>query len=307
MNVKEALDILDNHAGYRVLRRVPDTIERSKSPEHVQGFALIADTETTGLDTASCKCIELGLLLVEFDQQTGKVVAEVGRHSGLQDPGEPLTEEITRITGLTDKDLAGQKFDEDAISELVDKADVVIAHNAGFDRPILERYWPSFIEKQFLCSQKQIDWAGLGISSRKLEWLAYSMGMFYPAHRAVEDCMALLAILCHEIEGQSGFERLISGLKTPSYVLNLQVSFDDKDKLKALGPFRWLDQSEQFYLPKSWLLETGTRQDTRAMLTRIKNEVFGGRGFSCQIGELTARNRFSGVKRPELKRHTVSA
>ncbi|WP_239892165.1 3'-5' exonuclease [Laribacter hongkongensis] len=306
MDVNSALSILENHAEYRVLRRVAAFAGADRPAGHEPGFALIVDTETTGLDTKSCKCIELGMLLVEYDRQSGSVVAEAGRYSGLQDPGEPLSVEVQRVTGLTNADLEGQVFDETMIAGLVDQADIVIAHNAQFDRPILERYWPAFVEKRFLCSLKQIDWPALGMSSGKLEWLAYSLGMFYPAHRAIEDCVALLAVLLHEIEGQTGFSRLLSTLDSASYVLNLTVPFDFKDKLKALGSFRWLDQSESFYFPKSWLLETGSKEDTRRMLKEIRDKVFNGCGFSCQIGKLSADNRFSVVKRPELKSFSMT-
>ena len=45
-----------------------------------------------------------------------------------QDPGRPVRPEITRITGLTDEDLAGQAIDVAAATALIANSGLIVAH-----------------------------------------------------------------------------------------------------------------------------------------------------------------------------------
>ena len=58
-------------------------------------------------------------------------------------PGRPLDPEIAALTGLTDEDLHGAHIDVQAASDLVSNSDLIIAHNARFDRPFFERALPA--------------------------------------------------------------------------------------------------------------------------------------------------------------------
>ena len=58
------------------------------------------DLETTGLDPRSCEIIEFGAARVEKGEITE-------RFSRLARPSAPLPAAITRLTGITDADLAG--------------------------------------------------------------------------------------------------------------------------------------------------------------------------------------------------------
>jgi len=99
--------------------------------------SIIFDTETTGLLKPSVvdvkhqpKIIELAALVV----LNGKIEAE---HVWLFDPKEPLTPEITKITGLTDADVAGKPTFCDAVQEVVTVfhgAQLGIAHNVTIAR-----------------------------------------------------------------------------------------------------------------------------------------------------------------------------
>jgi DNA polymerase III epsilon subunit-like protein len=102
--------------------------------------AIVFDTETTGLVLPRSvslekqpKIIELGYVVLE-----GGVEVKAVNH--LVDPGEPITAEITKITGITNEQLAGQK-DWRAVWELCRKdfesASTIIAHNVNFDVSML--------------------------------------------------------------------------------------------------------------------------------------------------------------------------
>jgi DNA polymerase III epsilon subunit-like protein len=100
------------------------------------------------------------------------------------------------ITGITDEMVAGHKIDEASVNAFVDDSVVVIiAHNSGFDRKFVERYWPVFERKAWACSATEVDWRQHGFDGTKLGYLLNGAGYFHQAHRAVDDCHALLEIL----------------------------------------------------------------------------------------------------------------
>lgn len=93
----------------------------------------IVDVETTGGSPFFNRVIEIGLLRVE----KGEVVAE---YKQLLDPGMPISEFITSITGLKDEDLAGQPTFKDIADELLVKFEdsIFVAHNSQFDYGFLK-------------------------------------------------------------------------------------------------------------------------------------------------------------------------
>ena len=96
------------------------------------------------------------------------------------------------MTGITDDMVAGQRIDPDVVSAFVADAVIVIAHNAGFDRMFAERYWPIFEQMAWGCRATEVDWRSYGFAGAQLGYLLHGIGFFHQAHRAVDDCRALL-------------------------------------------------------------------------------------------------------------------
>jgi DNA polymerase III epsilon subunit family exonuclease len=90
------------------------------------------DLETTGLDASTCEIIEFGA--VRF---RGGEPAE--RFESLARPSGPLPEAITRLTGITDADLAGAPESGHALAEFLEfiGQDTLVAHNASFESGFL--------------------------------------------------------------------------------------------------------------------------------------------------------------------------
>ena len=295
MQTEQALETVAALHDYRLLRRVPESLDQSAPDDGETGLALIVDTETTGMDKRHDIIIEVGLLLVRYHRKSGCALEIVGSYCALEDPGQPLSQVVQTVTGLCDADLAGQSMDDQAVAALASQADLVIAHNAAFDRPFLERRWDLFKSMAFACSINEIDWMAAGFTSAKLELLVYHSGYFYDSHRALNDCWALLFVLTRILQPQQevAMAQLLRRAQAPSFLLNLQVRYDDKDKLKALGGFQWQDGSDPLYLAKSWLRRCKDKAELRAVLESVQSQVFAGRSFPCLIGKVTAQQRYA--------------
>jgi len=216
----------------------PQWLEDNKSR---LGRGAVVDVETTGLDRKNDLVIELGLRRFEYDPETGDIVRVGESLTGLQDPGRPLSAEITRLTGLTDQDLMGQSIDWKKVDALLSDVDVIVAHNASFDRPFFDRYTEQSRRRLWACSLRQVAWDEKGFASSKLELLCLFHGFFTAAHRAQNDVDALLCLLSFKC-GQSGktyFHELYQRADQP-YVKVVAASspFESKDLLKARG-YRW--------------------------------------------------------------------
>ena len=99
---------------------------------HDKTFTIL-DVETTGGSPYFNRIIEIGLLRVEK--------GEVARtYSTLVNPGIPIPEFITEITGITDSDVAEAPAFDDIKEELAESLEdsILVAHNSGFDYGFLQ-------------------------------------------------------------------------------------------------------------------------------------------------------------------------
>jgi DNA polymerase-3 subunit epsilon len=288
VDVDAMAQVLDAHPDFRVLRRLVPQLVFAPATGPVATL-LVLDTETTGLNPTRDKVVELALLRVTVDLHTGQPVGAVQVYDGLEDPGMPMPDEIIAITGITDDMLHGQRLDETEVLRMLDGVDLVLAHNAGFDRPFVESRLPQFAALNWACSFADIDWKQEGRGSAKLTALAYDLGLFYDAHRAEMDCHALLAVLMASLQTTqaSGLSRLIESALKPTFRLQAtNAPFDAKDLLKARG-YRWDGPQKVWH----------TRLTDEAALALecewLKSAVYAGRSSRVQVEELDAKTKYS--------------
>jgi DNA polymerase-3 subunit epsilon len=284
-------EALSRSADFRVLRRL---VPRPPSPP-VAGqetkTGILLDTETTGLDHARDEIIELGM--VKFDYTAdGRIAGVRDTFSAFNEPSAPIPLDVTALTGITDEMVAGHKIDEAAVNAFVDDAVVVvIAHNSGFDRKFSERYWPVFERKAWACSATEIDWQQYGFDGAKLGYLLNGAGYFHQAHRAVDDCHALLEILDFDLRttGAPALAVLLeTARKKTIRIWAEQSPFELKDSLKRRG-YRWSDGTDG--RPRSWYVDV----DESALgdeIAFLKAEVYL-RDVEPRLQTLTAFTRFS--------------
>ena len=287
--LEQVAQLLEAHPDYRVLRRLVPRTGFGVAPLGPVGRVVILDTETTGLDSKADKIIELALLVVEVDTATGAAVRVAEVYEAFDDPGRPIPPDVSKLTGITDEMVEGQKLDEPRVAELVKGAQLVVAHNARFDRPFVEARLPAFASLPWACSIADIDWAGEGWGSSRLEYLAMKHGWFYDGHRAAADCHALLAVLNAPLprSGTTGLARLLQAARATSFrVFADDAPFAAKDLLKSRG-YRWDPERRVWH---GEVRDEAALEEERAWL---KAKIYGGRSSTIHVEKQDARVRYS--------------
>ena len=208
------------------------------------------DTETTGVNRASDEIIELALKVVTFEKASGKIVSIDREYESFNDPGEEISQEITMLTGISDEMVEGQSIDWERVDAILKDAEIVVAHNAGFDRAFVDRYSSVSPNKIWACSMQDIDWLGRGFSSFKQELLCYWHGFYFDAHRAMNDVDALINLLTHpSYEVDRPLLELIKNSQKPTYVIfatNFNYDPVKKDIVKA-NKYKWNAEDRVWY------------------------------------------------------------
>ena len=143
------------------------------------------DVETTGISPEKERLIEIGA----FRPETGEIFRT------LINPGRPLPERITELTGITDEMLVGASEEPDAIAAWLDwmgEDTILLGHNISFDHSFLVQAIRrcGYTEPQFY----GIDTLKLSrvlcpeLPNKKLETMVEHFGLTNErAHRAFED------------------------------------------------------------------------------------------------------------------------
>ena len=253
--------------------------------------SIVIDVETTGLSIENDDIIQLAMLPFDYEVESGRIltVHKALAFEALREPAVPISEEASIITGITGDMVVGKSIDDAAVAALVADADLVIAHNAYFDRAMVERHWDCFAEKPWACTLNSVDWLREGFSAGKLDHLGMQFGWFYDGHQALADCEACLALLAQTLP-KSG-RRMMSAVREAALrddylVRAVDAPYDLRDKLKQRG-YRWRPAD----LPNGRVWWTMT-SDPEAEVAWLRGEVYG-RDASIPVHPITARERFS--------------
>ena len=203
-------------------------------------IGVFLDIEATGLLYTSDKLIELGMVKFEYTAD-GRIFNLLEEFSGYQDPNIPIPDHITKLTGISDDMVKGHSIDESAVLEYLKDVDIIIAHNAQFDRAFFETAFPNIPPKAWGCSMRDINWIDEDISSLKLEYIAYRYSFFFEGHRAIIDCLVGIHILAQDLinSKEPVLKRLLDNAMQLEFKLIARDSpYDSKDLLKTKG-YRW--------------------------------------------------------------------
>ena len=289
-NLAAMAETLAQSGDYRILRRLVPRTEFAPANGQAVRSGILLDVETTGLDAVRDEIIELAM--VKFDYLPDGTITRIAElFSAFNEPSRPIPAEIVELTGITDAMVAGHRIDDDAVAAFADNAVIVIAHNAGFDRKFTERYWPLFQHKAWACSVTELDWRKHGFDGSRLGYLLAGAGFFHHAHRAIDDCHALLEILALDLPalGKPVLAALLErARKKTMRVWAEQSPFDLKDELKRRG-YRWSDGTEG--RPKSWYIDVDESQQA-AEIAFLRTTIYL-RDVEPRVQALNALSRFS--------------
>ena len=149
---------------------------------------VVFDLETTGFDPRSAKIIEIGALKYRNNEL-------VDKFSVLINPGCPIPDVITLITGIDDDLVKNAITIDEALPKFIAFIEdyPLVAHNSKFDL--------SFIEENIqylnlpMISNTNIDTVYLarkyikGVFNHKLETLKNYFRLTTSSHRSIEDCL----------------------------------------------------------------------------------------------------------------------
>ena len=155
-----------------------------------QSPLVFVDIETTGGSYNNSRVLEVGVVRVE----NNRVVAT---YQTLLDPGCPVPSIITRLTGITNKDIVGAPtFDRIAadLAEIMDGA-VFVAHNVHFDYGFLRMEFERLgvpYHPRLLCTVRLSRKLFPGVRGHKLQDLIDRHGFEAASrHRAYDDAHVL--------------------------------------------------------------------------------------------------------------------
>ena len=165
---------------------------------------IVWDCETTGLLLPSSaplekqpRIIELGIVVVEDAQK-------VAEYNWLINPDCEITAEITKITGITNEDLADKpKFREllGEIEEAFGVSDFGFCHNAPFDVGMMKNELARCARtgfpfpKEMICTAQEYTHV-MGKRPRLIHLYEHIMGVpLAQTHRALDDAIAVYEVL----------------------------------------------------------------------------------------------------------------
>lgn len=289
LSLEEMANLLTQSQNYKVLKSFEKVNQYSPDDNVEKLTGVFLDIESTGLNTATDKIIEISLVPFEYTND-GRIYRVFEGYSSFQDPEITIPEQITSITGITNEMVKGKKIDLTIVENIINNADIIIAHNAAFDRKIFERQLLKTTNKTWACTLTQIPWVKEGINSAKLEYIAFVFGFFYKAHRAEVDCLVGIHILSHRlpISSEPALKILLQNAQEKSYrIWAINSNYETKDILK-FRKYRWNDGSNS--QPKAWYIEVYESQKEEE-LSFLYKEIYK-KNVYIPIDEINQFSRF---------------
>ena len=233
------------------------------------------DVETTGKNRQDDGIVEIAVKSVSINERSGEIVSINGQYESFNDPGIPISKEAFSVNGITDEMITGKHIDWDMVKGVFGSTELIVSHNASFDRAFLDRALPESQGKLWGCSINDIDWMSRGFKNTKQELLCIWHGFYYDSHRAMNDVDALVHLLTHDIYSDNiPVLELIEKSMIPYYKISAIGSpFETKDKLKARNYF-W-DSSKKCWWKR--ITRSEIEPEEKWLAENVYNGYFQGR------------------------------
>jgi len=206
--------------------------EQTPSPAHAPERLLILDTETTGLSPEQHQCIEVGAVL--FSVPDRSVLSQV---SFLLPCQSNAAEAVNGIAPALTQRMQPWQAGLACFEAMVEAADLLLAHNASFDKQWFGLGSLPALNKPWLCSMEDIRWPQERQlrSTPSVRDLALAYGVpVWAAHRALTDCIYLAQVF----ERCADLEDLLVQAMEPRRLYRARLSYEERHKAREAG-FRW--------------------------------------------------------------------
>ena len=193
---------------------------------------LILDTETTGLDENEDEIIEIGCIL--FHVSSKSVLSQVSFLFPVStNEAEHVNGISAEVTNITQPWEDGLNF----FLKLVDYSDLIVAHNADFDKKWFGKGRLPKLDKRWICSLEDINWSFQKSLKLRPSVTDLALSFSIPVwnlHRALSDCFYISEVFkkCENLE-----EILLKATE-PRNLYKALVSYEERELAKKAG-FRW--------------------------------------------------------------------
>ncbi len=229
--------------------------------------AVVIDLETTGLHKKTDKIIEVGALKI----RNGKVVDTFSR---LIDPGYPISEETTNLTGITSDMLK----DQDSFAQVADELEafleeaVLIGHSITTDFAFLKKAFVDLRPRGYEFAKKGIDTLRLSRAflppeqKKTLSAACSYFGLSFQPHRALEDAKANWFL----------YQKLVEGFakKEPALFEPVELRFSVKRDTPIMK--KQIEQLQRLMLEKEIELPLPVESLTKSQASRLIDRIRSG-------------------------------
>ena len=251
----------------------------SASPENIR--ISFIDLETTGTDVSRDEVIEIAIKVISINKNDGSSLAAINSYESLSQPEIPITEQISKINGITNEMVEGKSIDWNEVDSIISNSHLVVAHNSYFDRPFLEKYLNKHVP--WACSLNDIDWFDRGFINSKLELLCIWHGFYYDAHRAMNDVDSLINLVTHEsYTDNMPIVELIKNARMPYFKAILSFGYNASfvELVKGIGSFRFDSAT------KNWWKIYKSEEEANKELSLLPS------GIDVNLNKITSFNKF---------------
>ena len=244
------------------------------------------DLETTGLDFAADEIIEIGIKTIAINKADYRDFKAIKAYESYQDTEIEIIPEITQLTGISKDMIVGHSIDWEEVLEILSISDVVVAHNATFDRTFLEKNIE--FENVWACSKDDVNWKERGFLNTKLELLSIWHGFYYDSHRAMNDVNATIHLLLHpSYENYPPLEELVKNSQRQQHLIINKFPYNEAliKAIKKRGGYRYNSSD------RSWriLIKDDKFLDTE--VDWLKKNIYNGY-FQGEIKEISLYNKY---------------
>jgi len=196
---------------------------------------LILDTETTGLDPAKGKVIEIGAVF--YNISTRSIISQVSTLCYAEDNAayDVNRIEVDSLKKTPPKIEAHAKL---LIREMMMEADAIVAHNAPFDKKWIETivdFQEASLNTPWVCTKSDVIWPVRKGIPLNLIHICADLGVpITSAHRALSDCL----LLVNALECIEDIEYFLDKSGKGRIIYHAEISYEQRQIVKDAG-FQW--------------------------------------------------------------------